>query len=203
MNALLFEDFRLSSAHGTHHPPAPDGLLELSEMLMGGILFFVGVSIALLIAHSRRRIRQALLLFAVFSSFYLVTILISIAYGIFAYQIQSVFLLAISLGIYISVNIVFLFWYWYADYPSQVQHLQHPESPIQIAFPGNGAATSKAGLPSFFDYLYLTIMVSNTFGPPENHSACGTKVKLLQMIHSVIMLVLLAIFLSRAINTLA
>jgi hypothetical protein len=203
LNTLLFEDFRLSTAHGAHHPPAPNGLLQLSGMLMGGILFFVGASIALLIARNRRRIRHSLFLFGLFSSLYLVSNLISIAYGIFAYQIASFFLLTISLGIYISVNIVFLFWYWYTDYPGQVRHLLHPESPLQIAFPSNGSSAPESRPPGFIDYLYLTIMVSNTLGPPENHSACGSKVKLLQMIHSVIMLVLLVIFISRAINTLA
>lgn len=203
LNTVLFEDFRLSANHGVPDSPSPDGLLQLSGMLMGGVLFFVGVSIALLIARNRRRIRHSLLLFGLFSSLYLITNLISIAYGIFAYKIQSFFLLAISSGIYISVNIVFLFWYWYSDYPSQIRHLHHPESPLQIAFPSNGSSAPQSHPPGFIDYLYLTIMVSNTLGPPENHSACGTKAKLLQMIHSVIMLVLLVIFISRAINTLA
>jgi hypothetical protein len=202
LNTLLFEDFRQSIVHGAHHPPTPNGLMELSGMLMGGILFFAGVSIALLIRRNRRRIRHSLFLFGLFSSLYLITNLISIAYGIFAYQIRSVFLLGISLGVYISLNIVFLFWYWYTDYPGQVRHLHHPESPLQIAFPSNGTSTPEASLPGFIDYLYVTIMVSNTLGPPENHSACGSKAKLLQMIHSVIMLMLLVIFISRAINTL-
>jgi hypothetical protein len=202
LNTFLFEDFRRSTADSSQSLPLPDAVLQLSGILMGSILFLVGLNITLLIMRHRRRIRHSLLLFGLFSSLYLATNLISIAYGIFAYKIQSSFLLAISLGIYISINIVFLFWYWYVDYPGQVRHLNHPESSLQITFPTSGTSAKEAWLPGFIDYLYLTIMVSNTLGPPENHSTFGSKAKLIQMIHSVIMLLLFVIFISRAINTL-
>jgi hypothetical protein len=203
LNALLFEDFRRSTALANHHPPSRDGLFQISGVLMGSVLVLLGLNIAHLAMKSQRRIRHTLFLFGLFSSLYLITNVITIAYGIFAYKIQSAFLLAISLGIYISVNIVFLFWYWYVDYPGQVRHIHHPESPVQIAFPTSGAPGTEASLPSAIDYLYLTIMVSNTLGPPENHSTFGAKAKLLQLTHSTIMMVLLVIFISRAINTLA
>ena len=203
LNTFLFEDFRRSAANGAQSLPTPNGLLQLSGILIGSLLFLVGLNIILLILRHRRRIRHSLFLFGLFSSLYLISNLISIAYGIFAYKIQSLFLLIISLGIYLSVNIVFLFWYWYIDYPGQVRHLHHPESSLQITFPISGPSAKKAWLPSFIDYLYLTIMVSNTLGPPENHSTFGAKAKLIQMIHSVIMLMLFVIFISRAINTLS
>lgn len=170
---------------------------------MGSLLVLLGLNIAHLAMKSQRRIRHTLFFFGLFSSLYLITNLISIAYGIFAYRIQSGFLLAISFGIYVSVNIIFLFWYWYVDYPGQIRRIKHPESPVQIAFPASGAPGKDGSLPNAIDYLYLTIMVSNTLGPPENHCASGTKAKLIQIIHSTIMMVLLVIFISRAINTLA
>ena len=203
LNTFLFEDFRRNSANGAQSLPSPEGVLQLSGILIGSLLFLVGLNIILLILQHRRRIRHALFLFGLFSSLYLISNLISIAYGIFAYKIQSLFLLSISLGVYISINIVFLFWYWYVDYPGQVRHLHHPESALQITFPTSGPSAKEAWLPGFIDYLYLSIMVSNTLGPPENHSTFGTKAKLIQMIHSVIMLMLFVIFISRAINTLA
>jgi len=203
LNTFLFEDFRRSAANGAQSLPTPNGLLQLSGILIGSLLFLVGLNIILLILRHRRRIRHSLFLFGLFSSLYLISNLISIAYGIFAYKIQSLFLLIISLGIYLSVNIVFLFWYWYIDYPGQVRHLHHPESSLQITFPISGPSAKEAWLPSFIDYLYLTIMVSNTLGPPENHSTFGAKAKLIQMIQSVIMLMLFVIFISRAINTLS
>jgi hypothetical protein len=52
------------------------------------------------------------------------------------------------------------------------------------------------------DYLYFTVLTSNTLGPPENHSPAGQKAKLLVLLHSVVMLIVLVIFVSRAINTL-
>jgi hypothetical protein len=45
-------------------------------------------------------------------------------------------------------------------------------------------------------------MTSNTLGPPENHSPSGSRVKVLQLLHSSLMLVLLGILISRAVNTL-
>ena len=171
-------------------------------MLMGSILFLIGLNITLVLLRHRRRIRHSLFLFGLFSSLYLISNLIGIAYGIFAYKIKSIFLLAISIGVYFSVNIVFLFWYWYVDYPGQVRHLHHPESSLQITFPISGSTAEGIWIPSFIDYLYLTIMVSNTLAPPENHSTFGAQAKLIQMIHSGIMLVLFVIFISRAINTL-
>jgi hypothetical protein len=52
------------------------------------------------------------------------------------------------------------------------------------------------------DYLYFTVMTSNTMGPPENHSVVGNKAKILQLLQSSAMLILLVIVVSRAINTL-
>jgi hypothetical protein len=202
LNALLFEDFRLSTSHAKHHPASLDGLVQASGMVIGIALFLLGLNIAHLAMKSRRRIRHSLFLFGLFSTLYLIANLISIAYGIFAYKIQSSFLLGISFGIYVSINIIFLFWYWYVDYPGQIRRIHHPECPLQIVFPTSEVSGAAASPPNFIDYLYLTIMVSNTLGPPENHSAFGGKAKLIQLIHSTIMLVLLVIFISRAINTL-
>ena len=120
----------------------------------------------------------------------------------FAFKVESTDLLVISAGLYVSLNIVFLFWYWYFDYPAQVRRLHHPESPRQISFPANKLIGKAAWVPSFLDYLYLTMMVSNTLGPPEDHSPVGDRVKVVQLVHSTAMLVLLVIFVSRAINTL-
>lgn len=203
VNALTFEDFRLISLQGSHRFSFLHGFFELSGVMLGVVLFLLGVNLVLALMRHQRRIRHSLLLFGIFSSLYLFLNLISITYGIFVFKIQSLFLLGISSGIYISINTVFLFWYWYVDYPTQVRHLHHPESSLQIAFPFNSGDRNGNWVPSFIDYLYLTIMTSNTLGPPENHQALGNKAKIIQLLHSVIMLILLVIFVSRAINTLA
>lgn len=202
VNTLLFEDFRASGRQNPHHFPALNWLLEASGLLLASVLFLLAFNIALLVLRHQRKIRRSLLLFGIVSTLYLLINLAAVSYGIFAYKIQSAFLLAISLGTYLSVNMVFLFWYWYVDYPGQMRRLHYPDCPLQIAFPTPGPAASST-VPSFVDYLYLTIMVSNTLGPPENHSTFGARAKLIQIAHSVIMLVLLVIFVSRAINTLS
>ena len=58
-------------------------------------------------------------------------------------------------------------------------------------------------LPGCLDYLYFTVITSNTLGPPENHSPVGSTVKLVQILHSSLMLVLLLIVISRAVNTIS
>ena len=202
VNALIFADLGRMA-----HQTAPrlrilDWVLEFSGLLPGIILALLGTNIVFALLRHGQRIRRSLLLFGSVSSLYLLLNLISTTYGIFAFKIQSLFLLGISAGIYISINTVFLFWYWYFDYPSQIRHLYHPELTLQIVFPGNAQPQQGKWLPRFIDYLYLTLMTSNTLGPPESHLPNGDQAKLIQMLHSVVMLVLLVIFVSRAINTL-
>ena len=204
INLFAFEDFRHLSKQGAHHQfDFLNSLSEVSGQLFGAMLVLLGLNLIFALQRRHRRIRDSLLLFGVFSSLYLLLNLITVSYGIFVFKVQSGDLLAISAAIYGSLNIVFLFWYWYFDYPDQIKHLHHPDHPCQIAFPIGRANHHGGWVPNFLDYLYLTIMVSNTLGPPENHSPIGDQVKVVQLIHSTTMLVLLVIFVSRAINTLA
>jgi hypothetical protein len=84
-----------------------------------------------------------------------------------------------------------------------VRHLHHPDHLCQIIFPREAASANGHWLPGCLDYVYFTVMTSNTLGPPENHSPVGRRVKLLQLLHSTLMLVLLVIVISRAVNTLS
>ena len=203
INLFAFEDFRRLSKSVHHQFSLLNLLSEISGSVLGVTLLLLGVCLVF-VAQSRQQIlRRFLLLFGILSSFYLFINLCTISYGIFAFKVESVALLLVSGGIYASLNIVFLFWYWYSDYPNQVKHLHHPQHPVQISFPNCNSDSGAGYAPGFIDYLYLTIMVSNTLGPPENHSPVGKKAKVLQLIHSTTMLVLLVIFVSRAINTLA
>ena len=203
INLFAFEDFRRLSKTVHHHFSLLNLLSEISGGVLGVTLVLLGVCLVFVSQSKHQALRKFLLLFGILSSFYLFINLCTVSYGIFAFKVESVALLLVSAGIYCSLNIVFLFWYWYCDYPNQVKHLHHPEHPVQIAFPTGKADSDSGYVPSFLDYLYLTIMVSNTLGPPENHSPVGKSAKALQLIHSTTMLVLLVIFVSRAINTLA
>jgi hypothetical protein len=84
-----------------------------------------------------------------------------------------------------------------------VRHLHQPQHLCQIIFPREVVSANASWLPGCLDYLYFTVMTSNTLGAPENHSPVGTKVKLIQLLHSTLMLVLLVIVISRAVNTLS
>jgi hypothetical protein len=50
--------------------------------------------------------------------------------------------------------------------------------------------------------VYLTVLSSNTLGPPENHQLFGARIKLLALVQSSLMLALMVIVVARAINTL-
>lgn len=200
VNIYAFQDFRVVSNGGVHQYGLLSYFSGLSGGVLGLILILLGVNIFFALLRRHYRIRNLLLLFGIFSSFYLAVDLCTVAYGIFAFSVQSVALLLVSVSIYISLNIVFLFWYWYLDYPDQVIQLHHPEHPVQISFPARPANDRAPWVPGILDYLYLTVMISNTLGPPENHSAVGARVKMLQILHSTTMLMLLVVVVSRAIN---
>ena len=203
INFFAFQDFKIASDLGSLQFSCLESLSAVSGIIFACVLVLLGVNLAFAFQGRHRRIRHALWLFGIFSSAYLLINLFSVSYGIFAFKVQSIALLLVSAAIYISLNIVFLFWYWYFDYPDQVKHLHHPEHCCQISFPPGPQNHHGGWVPNFLDYLYLTIMVSNTLGPPENHSLAGYEVKVVQLIHSTAMLVLLVIFVSRAINTLS
>lgn len=122
--------------------------------------------------------------------------------AISSYQIGSLFLLLIGAGLYAVLNAIFLFWYWCLDHPDfgrgQPRFPTTSDDPRRglIAFPEG----DKAG--SLIDYLYFTVLSSNTLGPPENHQINGDHLKLVQLSQSISMLVLLVVVVARAINTL-
>jgi len=154
------------------------------------------------IVHQVRYFRRLLLTFGVLATVDLALNLIVVNIGIYTFRVGSFLLLGLSTGIYISLNLVFFFWYWYTDFPTQVRRLIHPETPCSIWFPREAVESNPRWVPSALDYLYFTVMTSNTLGPPENHTVLGNKAKILQLMQSSAMLILLVIVVSRAINTL-
>lgn len=202
VNSLVYTDLRMISLRGAHSFGLFNWFLGLSGFLLGCVLILLGVNLAhTLLASHQRHTRKSLLAFGLVSSLYLLSNLLTISYGILEFKVQSLFLLLVSVCVYVSLNIIFLFWYWYVDYPSQIRRLHHPESPAEISFPRT-ANRDQGWAPNVLDYLYFTILTSNTLGPPENHSPSGQKAKVVVLFHSIIMLVVLVIFVSRAINTL-
>mgnify|MGYP003337334260 CR=1 len=201
VNSLVYEDFHREALRGIHRFSLLHWFLESSGFLLGLLLVLLGLNLIQTYHQHHRASRRSLLIFGLYSTLYFLLNLLTVTYGIFAFKVQSLFLLLITSCTYVSMNIIFLFWYWYVDYPSQVRHLSHSHLPTELVFPTENSSPNQ--LPSFIDYLYFTILSSNTLGPPENHSASGEKAKLLLLTHSTIMLILLVVFISRAINTLA
>jgi len=112
-------------------------------------------------------------------------------------KLGSVQLLLIGTALYGVLNTVALFWYWCLDHPGFGSGLNH-------ACARGGAVVFPEGESggSVLDYLYLTVLSSNTLGPPENHQLFGAPAKLLALGQSSVMLALLVIVVARAINTL-
>jgi len=182
--------------------PINHWIFSLSEFVLGGILLLFSINILRTFLLGHQQIRATLFAFGILSTLDLLLNLVTITTGIYSFKLGSFYLLLIALGLYCSLNLIFLFWYWFFDYPGQVRHLQHRAHLCQIIFPPEAVQAHGHWLPGCLDYLYFTVMTSNTLGPPENHSPVGRRVKLIQLLHSTLMLVLLVIVISRAVNTL-
>jgi hypothetical protein len=82
------------------------------------------------------------------------------------------------------------------------KELHHPESIPEICFPRHSYHPG-GWLPNIFNYFYFAVLTSNTLGPPEDHSPAGQNARVVVLLHSSLMLIVLVIFVSRAINTLS
>jgi len=98
---------------------------------------------------------------------------VTITAGIYSFKLGSFYLLVIALGLYCSLNLIFLFWYWFIDYPGQVRHLHQPQHLCQIIFPREAVSANAGWLPGCLDYLYFTVMTSNTLGAASDRDLAG------------------------------
>ena len=201
INLYVYEKIRQISERGSRSFSALNWVSEISGVVLGVLIALMGLNLVFALSRHRHA-RRALMLFGVFSSLYLLLNFYTVWYGIFVFNVQSSVLLLVSLAMYLSLNIVFLLWYWYLDFPSQVKRLHCAGHPVQIVFPGGSSLDQASRLPSFVDYLYFTVMTSNTLASPESHFPSGIFAKIVQVVHSVCMLVMLVVFVSRAVNTL-
>jgi hypothetical protein len=181
--------------------PPDHWIFTILSSALEAVLVVMALVMVKSIMHQVRFFRKILLIFGILAAIDLALNLIAIIIGIYSFKVGSFLLLGLSSGIYISLNLVFFFWYWYDDYPTQVRRLIHPETPCSILFPREAVEANARWLPSTLDYLYFTVITSNTLGPPENHTVLGNKAKVLQLLQSFSMLILLVIVVSRAINT--
>lgn len=138
----------------------------------------------------------------------LVTSLLVVLASIYRRNGGSYELLVESFGLYLAINFVFLYWYWYADHPLRVEAGVDESIRIGdgIRFPEDDLAADaeppRAWTPGMTDYVYFTVLSSNCFGAPEGHVLIGRTMKLIQIVHTAMMIFVFIVVLSRAVNTL-
>ena len=192
----------VNSLSGENVVPPDHWIVTILSSVLEVILVAMAVVMVKSLLHQVRFFRKLLLSFGVLATIDLVLNIIATIISIYSFHVGSFLLLGLSIGIYISLNLVFFFWYWYDDFPTQVRRLLHPEAPCSIWFPREAVDSNARWIPTALDYLYFTVISSNTMGPPENHSVIGDKAKILQLMQSSGMLILLVLVVSRAVNTL-
>ncbi len=107
-------------------------------------------------------------------------------------------------AIYLTNIIIFGLWYWELD-SDGVQGQSVDIEPVDFLFPQSTVphlTSSKNWVPTFFDYLYISVTNATAFSPndtvPLSHRA-----KVLMMTQSLISLVTVALVVTRAVSILA
>jgi len=178
-------------------------LVGIGAFLLGSILVLLSINLVRTLLYRHQRIRGTLLVLGVLVTADLILNVVLIGYRICTIPtIDATLLLQVSGLAYLALTLTFLFWYWFIDYPTQVRHLHDQDHQCAIVFPREAVLANAHWLPNLLDYLYLTVITSNTLGPPENHTPVSRSIKLVQMVHSTTVLVLLVLVVSRAVNTL-
>jgi hypothetical protein len=189
------------------------GLSVLCTTLLGGQLGFGLAPLWLLVlgcgglwCRWRRRSlsRRWLLALGLVASAQLLLHLLAVNLAMVRLQLSARLLLAESLELYLAVNGLFLFWYWFFDAP--LRNRSDGGIPIGVLFPEEDLEERLLGqrrwLPGWFDYLFFTVIASNSLGPPDGHAVVGRSLKTVQMLHSLAMISVFILILARAINTL-
>ena len=100
--------------------------------------------------------------------------------------------------------VTFAVWYWEIDGggPAQRHRKGHVSDDFlfpQMNFDGK---TARAWSPGFLDYLFLAFNTSTAFSPTDT-AFLSQRAKVLMMVQAVLSLLILAVLVSRAVNTLA
>lgn len=103
-----------------------------------------------------------------------------------------------------AVNILtFAFWHWEIDGggPTQRHHVKYDSSDLVFPQSTLDSTKDKNWIPHFVDYLFLAFNTSTAFSPTDT-LILSVRAKILMMVQSIISLILLAVIVARAINTL-
>jgi hypothetical protein len=175
----------------------------LFVFLFSSALILLSIKLVRILLDKHQPIRGTMLLLGVQVTLDLILNVLLIGFRICTVPtIDATLLLQVSALASLSLTLNFLFWCWFIDYPTQVRHLHHQDHLCASVFPRETMLIDARWLLNLLDHFYLTVMTSNTPGPPENHTPVSRSIKLVQMVHSTTVLVLLALGVSRAVNTL-
>jgi uncharacterized membrane protein len=103
------------------------------------------------------------------------------------------------------INVVtFAVWYWEIDGGGPAQRRREGHVSEDFLFPqGNlGDKIARAWSPGFLDYLFLAFNTSTAFSPTDT-AFLSRRAKVLMMVQALLSLLILAVLVGRAINTLA
>jgi len=212
---LLFD---LDFYEASHHQFSD----HLLRFLVGGYFFILSVFLIFFLVKLLPSIlrngslnRREVSFFGFLATMQLASNLVVINLAIYLVDIASYELLCESIALYFSINLIFLFWYWFLDYPLRHQRLLLVGSdgnngigiPLGILFPEEALERDLSGsdiwTPGLVDYVFFTLVSSNTFGSPEGHGVIGSRLKWTQVFHSICMILVFIVIVARAINTLA
>ena len=101
------------------------------------------------------------------------------------------------------INVVtFALWYWEIDGGGPLIRKANPHEPEDFLFPQQARGQSeKEWSPRFIDYLFLAFNQSTAFSPTDT-AVLSRRAKVLVMIQAAISLIVAAVLIARAINTL-
>jgi uncharacterized membrane protein len=103
------------------------------------------------------------------------------------------------------INVVtFAVWYWSVDGGGPAQRHREGHVSEDFLFPQMNfdGKTARAWSPDFLDYLFLAFNTSTAFSPTDT-AVLSRRAKVLMMVQALLSLLILAVLVSRAINTLA
>jgi hypothetical protein len=161
----------------------------------------------LLTAHQQGRHRLARLLSLGLVSLVTVAVVVSVFLLIsssFGRETPAPTLLQDAALLWLINVVTFAIWYWELDAGGPAQRLREAHTSEDFLFPqGNlSGKTARDWSPGFLDYLFIAFNTSTAFSPTDT-AFLSQRAKVLMMVQALLSLLILAVLVSRAINTIA
>jgi uncharacterized membrane protein len=180
-------------------------------LTFGPRAFLLGLVSVLLVplmsAHQQGRHRLARLLGLGLVSLVTVAVVVSVFLLIsssFGGETPAPTLLQDAALLWVINVVTFAVWYWEIDCGGPAQRHREGHTSEDFLFPqvNLGDKIARAWSPGFLDYLFLAFNTSTAFSPTDT-AVLSQRAKVLMMVQALLSLLILAVLVSRAINTLA